>query len=195
MEMSYWTAKKRHSFHKMKYFFPLLKFVCTRLGPLVQMEQKTKWVAASLARCSNRKKSNSVHWCWWWVHGKESQWGVGVVGRRWMSNSFTSPSITLCVLTLLSAHRVWSFFFCTLHRKWDGKWWRCGFMWRAMLTFHQGLEWSLSQIQLLSFIQLQFSLAFSLNALSFSAFSTFPQKNQMTIATCSDRLESSIQLN
>lgn len=76
-----------------------------------------------------------------------------------------------------------------LHWKWDGKWWRCGFTWRVMLTFHQGIGTAAfvytASVQFNFFLKCPF--LFSIQC--------FPPKNQMTIATCSDRLESSIQLN
>lgn len=42
-----------------------------------------------LACCRKRKKSTSVQW---WVDGgrRGKTWGTGVVGRQWMSSSFTS---------------------------------------------------------------------------------------------------------
>lgn len=47
-----------------------------------------------------------------WVHGNRSskegkkKWGVGAVGRHWMSNSLTSPSTALWIFAPLSAHRM-----------------------------------------------------------------------------------------
>lgn len=54
-----------------------------------------------LACCRKRKKSISVHW---WVNGKRrgKTWGTGVVGRQWMSASFTSLSTAVCILKLFT---------------------------------------------------------------------------------------------
>lgn len=60
--------------------------------------RRRKKMRGSLLACfSKRKKSISVHWCWWWVSTWKRGPGVAVVGRRWMSDSLTLPSITLCV--------------------------------------------------------------------------------------------------
>lgn len=80
-----------------------------------------------------------------WVHGNRSseegkkKWGVGAVGRHWMSNSLTSPSTALWIFAPLSAHRMRSLLcaLSALEMKRQVAKLPCVATWQVGLPFHK----------------------------------------------------------
>lgn len=116
------------------------------IGIIVTDCKGEKMRSSLLACCSKRKKSISVHWCWWWVDTWKREQVRGKKWSCWQALNVQFPHITLCILaiSLLTGcgapcrHSA-------LEVKWQvGRSLSCP-TWQVVLSFHQEIWLFLSQ--------------------------------------------------